>query len=155
MFTRDVSQGVFVTQKNLDLRNGVSLAANMQISTLSNVFASGLLTSPNLSRLVALNSTRLTRSYEVLTSFFKAKSIRYIPSNAGVYVFANLEIEGKETLIRGFKEAGVSVSPGSAYHLSETEIGWARITFAVEETQLREAIRRMSGVVDSKRRLLS
>ncbi len=70
-------------------------------------------------------------------------------------MFANLAIEGGETLLRKFKEAGVSVSSGRAYHLPETEVGWARITFAVDETQLYEAIRRMSGVLDDRKWLLA
>jgi len=50
-------------------------------------------------------------------------------------------------MVTKFKEAGVVVSSGRSYHGLESEKGWARVGFAVEPSQLEEAIRRMRGVM--------
>ena len=40
-------------------------------------------------------------------------------------------------------ELGVIVSPGRVYRGSEADKGWARVTFSVPESVLREALERM------------
>ena len=47
--------------------------------------------------------------------------------------------------IERLRDAGVLVSPGRAFHIAAwpREEGWVRITFAVEEGQLREGLRRI------------
>ena len=130
---------------------GLALAANTQLSALSTIFVTNLLTSPQLPSLIALNSQRLATAYVMLTSFLKAEGRPYLPCNAGLYVYAKLAPDAKTwedeaAMVSKLKEGGVLVSAGRAYCGPESEKGWARIGFAVEEDELREAMRRMSRV---------
>jgi gliotoxin/aspirochlorine biosynthesis aminotransferase len=104
-----------------------------------------------LPELIALNSTRLADAYNTITVFLKHHKIQYIPTNAGLYVFAKLA--GKATtweeetaMVQRLKDAGVIVSGGKAYHGIENEKGWARLTFSVDPKQLEEALKRMERV---------
>ncbi|OTB04088.1 hypothetical protein M426DRAFT_59221 [Hypoxylon sp. CI-4A] len=144
--------GCAVTQFNDEMAVGLALAANTQTSALSVIFVTSLLTSPDLSSLISLNSRRLSSAYISLTTFFKENRVSYIPCNAGLYVFAKLSPyaetwEDEIEMVAKLKEAGVLVSPGQAYHGPDSEKGWARVGFAVEESQLREGMRRMKKVI--------
>jgi DNA-binding transcriptional MocR family regulator len=84
----------------------------------------------------------------ILTAFLKEHKLRYIPVGAGLFVFAQLAPRAKtwteETaMVNHLKEAGVIVSSGKAYHGLESEKGWARVSFAIPQTELLEALRRM------------
>ncbi|KAF2122846.1 1-aminocyclopropane-1-carboxylate synthase 7 [Lophiotrema nucula] len=145
--------GCAVTQANEELAIGLALAAMNQVSSLSAIFATTLLTSPGLPDLVRINSERLSLSYEILTGFFKKQHIVYIPCNAGLYVFAKLAANAKTyedeaSMAWSLKDAGVLVSPGQAYHGPDGEFGWMRVGFAVEVADLKEAIERMERVVE-------
>ena len=126
------------------------MATFMNVSTLSTVFASALLSSASLPELVRLNSVRLAEAYHALTSFFDRHGIYYIPCNAGHFMLVKLASQASSwddeaaPIIR-LAEAGVLVSPGQAYHMGEN--GWARVSFAVERDTLKEAIRRMKSVL--------
>lgn len=133
---------------------GVALAANTQTSALSTIFVTCLLNSPRLSSLLETNSHRLAVAYGALTGFFREQGIPYFPCNAGLYVFARLAPnastwEDEAAVIQKLKEAGVLVSAGRAYHVPETEKGWARVGFALEPSVLEEAIRRMKTIFTS------
>ncbi|KAF6240569.1 hypothetical protein HO173_001239 [Letharia columbiana] len=126
------------------------MATFMNVSTLSTVFASALLSSESLPELVKLNSVRLAEAYNTLTSFFDRYGIYYIPCHAGHFMLAKLAPQASSwddeaALIIRLGEAGVLVSPGQAYHVVEK--GWARVSFAVERATLKEAIRRMKDHV--------
>ncbi|CAD6592041.1 MAG: hypothetical protein ASARMPRED_005950 [Alectoria sarmentosa] len=145
-----IKLGCTVTQANPALRDGLAMATSMNVSTLSTVFASALLSSESLPALVKLNSVRLAEAYDTLTSFFDRHGIYYIPCNAGHFVLAKLAPQASSgddeaALIIRLGEAGVLVSPGRAYHVGES--GWARVSFAVERATLKEAIRRMKCVL--------
>jgi len=121
----------------------------MNVSTLSAVFATALLSSPTLPSLVALNSTRLGDAYKLLTGFLKSHGIHYFPCNAGPFVLAKLAPTGQSwdeeaAAIEGLQKAGVVVGAGRRYHVHE--MGWARVSFAVETAVLKEAMRRMETV---------
>lgn len=131
---------------------GLALASNFQISSLSAIFASSLLSSPELPELLALNSSRLSEAYTTVTSFLKQHNIEYIPANAGMFIFAKLVPHAKSwddefAMIAKLKEAGVSVSGGQGYHVMEKDKGWARLAFALNTSQLREALNRIDGVL--------
>lgn len=137
---------------------GLALASNTQISALSTIFVTSLLTSHHLDSLIMLNSQRLSAAYTTLTSFLKGQNIPYIPCNAGLYVFARIAgfaktWEDEDVMVQKLKEAGVLVSSGKAYHVPETEKGWMRVGFAIEELDLREAIRRMENVLGGDQKL--
>ncbi|RMZ66210.1 aminotransferase -like [Pyrenophora seminiperda CCB06] len=151
--------GCTVTQANSEMAVGLALAANTQISSLSTIFVTALLSSPQLPSLISLNAQRLAVAYTKLTVFFKKYGISYIPCNAGLYIFAKLAPhattwEEEADMVSKFKEAGVLVSAGRGYHGPEAEKGWVRVGFAVEEAELEEAMRRMDGVLRRMDRVL-
>jgi aspartate/methionine/tyrosine aminotransferase len=146
-----VRMGLSISQSNEEMAVACALAAQMQISTLTSTFVESLLTAPNLDDLIQLNAQRLGEAYSTLTSFFKELNIPYVPCNAGLYIFAkiapNAETwEDESAVVTKLKDAGVLVSAGKAYHGPEGEKGWARVGFAVESSELDEAIERMRKV---------
>jgi aspartate/methionine/tyrosine aminotransferase len=133
---------------------GLALAAMAQISSLSTAFATALLNSQQLPSLIALNSQRLSVAYATLTDFLKNHEISYVPCNAGIYVFARMapdaqSWEEEALMAKRLAEAGVLISPGRAYHGPESEKGWMRVGFAVQPSDLAEALRRMKTVYKS------
>ena len=91
---------------------------------------------------------RLAQAYKSFTSFLKQHGIEYIPVNAGLYVFAKLAPDAKSwedeaAMIENLKKAGVLASAGKAYHVVDEEKGWARLTFAIDQGQMIEALRRI------------
>jgi aspartate/methionine/tyrosine aminotransferase len=131
---------------------GLALAAMIQVSALTTIFVTKLLKSPKLSDIISLNSERLQSAYQCLTKFLKEHDIPYIPCNAGLYVFAKLAPnaqtwDDEALVVKSFKESGVIISPGKAYHGPESEKGWMRVGFAMEPSVMEEAISRMREVL--------
>lgn len=129
------------------MRNALSLAAHVNVSTLSVVAIKQLLSSATLPKLLALSSTRLEEAYAVLTSFLKAQGIQYLPCNAGTFLCAKIaphvkSWEEEAEFVQKLRDVGVSVGPGARYHISE--MGWARICFAVPKPVLDEALKRIA-----------
>ncbi len=86
-----------------------------------------------------------------MTSFFTRNYIPYIPSYAGLYVFARVapyakSWEKEAMVVQRLKDAGVLVSAGRAYHTLENDKGWARVSFALPKEKLEEAVMRMQKV---------
>jgi DNA-binding transcriptional MocR family regulator len=147
------TKGCTVTQDNKELVTGLGLASNTQISSLSAIFTTALLSSPTLPFLITLNSARLAESYILITSFFVRYRIRYIPVNAGLTIFARLAPAAKtwddeSRMVQKLKNAGVLVSAGRTYHGVQKEKGWARLSFSIEQSRLREALRRIEIALD-------
>ncbi|MCJ1380194.1 hypothetical protein MMC17_003297 [Xylographa soralifera] len=143
-----IRMGCTVTQANPEMAVGLALASNTTTSTLSSIFVSALLTSPEMPELLALNSDRLAEAYRSLTTVLRKHNVPYLPAYAGLYVFAKIAPDAESwddesRAVEKFKEAGVLVSPGKGYHGPEGEKGWARIGFAVEKPKLEEALRRI------------
>ena len=78
----DSVQGCTATQASGNSRNGLALAAHMNVSTLSTVFARELLMFSNLSSILSLNSDAYARS----TSFLKRLRIHNLPCNADLFI---------------------------------------------------------------------
>jgi len=55
--------------------------------------------------------------------------------------------EDEEEAVQTLREAGVIVAGGHRYHTDQH--GWARLTFAVPEERLREALRRIEKVYNT------
>ncbi|KAL1604778.1 putative secondary metabolism biosynthetic enzyme [Paraconiothyrium brasiliense] len=152
-----IRMGVTVTQANPEMAVGLALAANTQISSLSTIVVKSLLTSPKLPGLITQNAKKLAAAYSTMTSFLDSYAIPYVPANAGLYVFAKIAPdaqtwEDEANMADKLKSAGVVVSSGKAYHVPESQKGWARVLFALEEEQLAEAIRRMQTVYEGRKR---
>jgi aspartate/methionine/tyrosine aminotransferase len=136
---------------------GLALAANTQISSLSTIFVRSLLSSPKLAGLISQNAEKLAAAYSIMTSFLDSYEIPYVPANAGLYVFTKIAPdattwEDEAKMVNELKEVGVVVSPGKAYHVPESQKGWARVLFALEPEQLAEAIRRMKIVYEARKK---
>ncbi|KAL9084060.1 MAG: hypothetical protein Q9165_008261 [Trypethelium subeluteriae] len=152
-----VRMGCTVTQANPEMAVGCALASNTQTSSLSAICVSKLLASPDLPKLIELNSKRLAEAYRLLTTVLKRHQIRYIPCNAGPYLFAQIDPNARtwehETgAIATLKDEGVIVSSGRSYHGPENTKGWARIGFAVDNFKMKEACRRLDGAFSRMKR---
>ncbi|TRX90970.1 hypothetical protein FHL15_008175 [Xylaria flabelliformis] len=147
--------GCCVTQANKPLATGLALSSNTQLSSLTALVTTKLLTSPELPRLFELNSKRLGEAYAVLTGWLDAHGMPYIAATTGCFVFARVAPhaqiwEEEAAVIDAWKRAGVSVSAGRSYHVPETAKGWARISFALSPAVLSEALRRLTSVSKPK-----
>jgi gliotoxin/aspirochlorine biosynthesis aminotransferase len=138
-----------VSQGNKDLTVALALAASNQMSSLTALTVNSVLSTPRcqMKKFIETNQSRLSRSYSEITTFFRRHSIRYFPCNAGLYVWARLggdtiqTPEEENALWEKLNEHGVGVSAGSGYHANEA--GWFRITFAVPENILSDALRKI------------
>lgn len=140
--------GCCVTQANKAMQVGLALAANTQMSSLTAIFTTALLNSPKLPSLLETNAGRLAEAYDAVVSFFTKHGIKYIPVSHGPFVFARIvpsaaSWEDESMAIACCKASGVVLSSGKAYHVPESEKGWARLTFAIKRDQLDEALRRL------------
>lgn len=73
-----------------------------------------------------------------------------------MFIFAKLVPHAKSwddelAMIVKLKEAGVSVSGGQGYHVMEEDKGWARLAFALNTDQLREALKRIDSILYQER----
>lgn len=129
------------------------MASNTQTSSLAAIFTKKLLASSRTGDLIRLNQKRLSISYALLTNWLQINAFKYIPANAGIFVFARLgrnaqTWEDESTLIQKCKEAGVLISAGQSYHCIDEEKGWARITFAVDPDVLRKGVRILADALN-------
>jgi gliotoxin/aspirochlorine biosynthesis aminotransferase len=95
-----------------------------------------------------LNSKRLASSYLILTEALRKWGAEFIPANAGLFVFAKLgnkvtDWEEEMAVVKLLEDSGVIVSPGKRFDGAPEEKGWVRITFAVPQEVLEEAVRRI------------
>lgn len=124
---------------------GSVIAANEQTSSLSAVALSGLLRSPRLPDLLALNAARLADAYRTVTHFLTAHGVEFVPATAGVFVFARL-VPGVRTweeeaeAVARLRGAGVLVGAGRGFRGGEREKGWVRIVFAGDPAELRKGL---------------
>jgi DNA-binding transcriptional MocR family regulator len=97
------------------------------------------------------NCKLLVDRYSLCTAILKAHSIPYIPSNAGLFLWADLsrylESQPGETPLqreRSLNEllfnGGVHLATSEAF--SGEDSGWFRITFSVDEARLRLGLNR-------------
>ena len=127
---------------------GLALASNTTTSSLSSIFVSSLLTSSEVPKLLQLNSERLGKAYAALTRVLQKHKIHYVPACQGLYLFARISPDAtswdeESVAIAKFRDAGVLISGGRGYHGPESEKGWARIGFAIEQQSMEEALRRI------------
>ncbi len=134
------------------LLTGVGLSAYWQTSALSSVFATSLLKSTRLPELVKLNSERLAESYNILRDALTRWHIKFMPANAGLFVFAKLienaqSWEDETAAVEALATSGVIVSHGQKFDGGENHKGWVRITFAVPKQMLFDALERMETCI--------
>ena len=112
---------------------------------LTSIYVRSLLGSPSLPDLVLLNRQRLAAANERLEQVLNRCGIEFIEPSAGLYVFARIapnasSWEEEAEAVTILRKAGVQVNPGKTF---SAEPGWARITFALPDGALTEALTRL------------
>lgn len=124
---------------------GVAMAANTQVSGLTAVAVSSLLSDPETTdRFIELNRSRLAIAYETMASFLRSLNVRYVPAYAGIYIWAKLSEkvqswDQEAQLTKMIADNGVAVSAGKSY--AARDPGWYRLSFALEPEKLQEGLR--------------
>ena len=124
-------------------------------STISTLCLSSLLSSPKLPTLLALNSERLTASYQILANCLQKWDIKFVEPTHGLFVFARLAkdlgtTEYESHYFAQLLEAGFKVSPGHRYRGKEGELGWARIRFSLTEAMMRDAVAKLDAFFEQQ-----
>ncbi|KAL3484361.1 PLP-dependent transferase [Aspergillus germanicus] len=136
--------GCVVSQANPDLILALRLPTSTEVSALTTLCATALLTSPTLPDLIQLNKKRLAESYRAMTDVLRAHNIRYVPATAGLFIFARLKADATKKEEAQFQQMmkgkGLIISPGQAYHIGPEHRGWYRLTFALLPAQLEKAL---------------
>jgi aspartate/methionine/tyrosine aminotransferase len=120
-------------------------------SSLSTLYLTALLTSSKLPSLLALNTQRLTASYNVLTSFLRRHDIDFVVPTHGLFLFAKLartsasgSMEEEDAFWRELEgRGGVKVAPGRGFNGVEKDGGWARMRFSVGVDVMEEVVEKL------------
>jgi len=123
-----------VSQANPIMLAATTFASFWQVSVLSSLYVTEILTSPKFPTLVKLNAQRLATSYQILTKALQEWNIEYIPATAGLMLFIKVlknatKWEEEEDIIRKLSD------------------GWIKILYAVREDVMIEAIKRIGPVL--------
>ncbi|KAI9647502.1 hypothetical protein NHQ30_003887 [Ciborinia camelliae] len=146
-----IRTGCLISQANSPLQIAISMLSYATVSTLSSLHLKSILSSPDLPKLLVMNSERLTISYKLLADSFNKWGIEYLPATEGLFIFAKLarqakSLEEADGVFAQLAKNGVLVSPGNLYNGIPGELGWARVTFSVSVEMIEEAIVRMERV---------
>ena len=112
-----------------------------------------------LDTFLSTNLARLKARSAECVSALQAVGVSCAPSNAGLFVWADMshllltrDGEGELQLFRSLLSAGVNVTPGQASQAAEP--GWFRICFAgVGREEMLLAIRRIGAVTSAARKV--
>ncbi|KAF2262724.1 PLP-dependent transferase [Lojkania enalia] len=126
--------GCLVSQANPLIRTAVSLLTFTNVSSLSSISLSTLLSSDELPSLIDTISNGLSESYKRFEALFRKLGLQYVTAEEGLFIFAKLgknlaSADEEAAFFTKLKDAGVMVSPGRFY--GDREFGWARIMIAV------------------------
>lgn len=144
-------QGCLISQLNTPLLTSTTLLTHHP-SLLSTSYLTSLLTWSQLPTLLALNTSRLTTSYHILTSFLRKHNIAFVPPTHGLFVWARLagrprSAEEERNWFEGLEREGVRVYQGRGFKGVEGGFGWGRVRVSVREGVMREAVERMEPLV--------
>ncbi|KAK8157459.1 pyridoxal phosphate-dependent transferase [Phyllosticta citrichinensis] len=144
--------GALVSQGSPAMVCGVAMAANTQVSGLTALAVTALLSDPaKMDGFIALNRSRLAIAYETMAKVFRTRAIRYIPANAGIFIWARLSDkvetwEQEADLTKILEGKQVAVSAGKGYAAAAP--GWYRLSFAMEPENLRKGLERLEKGID-------
>ncbi|KAL6235268.1 hypothetical protein BDW75DRAFT_230451 [Aspergillus navahoensis] len=146
--------GCAVSQANPDLILSLRLPTSTEVSSLSVLCTTSLLTSSKLPQLIRLNTDRLMSSYRAVTNVLQAHGVQYIPATAGLFVFARLLPTAKtpddEVRFQNrLSENELLVSPGGAYHIDKKKE--MESTLKVLRASLQEAVSQLTGPLNNER----
>ncbi|KAH9864491.1 hypothetical protein J1614_010425 [Plenodomus biglobosus] len=140
--------GALVTQGSAAIACGVAMAANTQVSSLTAIAISRLLSDPaTTDKFINSNRKRLAVAYETMTAFLRGLNVRYVPAYAGIFIWVKLSNkvlswDQEAQLTELMADSGVAVSAGKSY--AAREPGWYRLSFAIEPEKLQEGLRRLA-----------
>jgi gliotoxin/aspirochlorine biosynthesis aminotransferase len=102
--------------------------------------------------LVTENRTKLAYLANQVMSFFAHHNMAFVKPVAGVFIWVRLcgkclTCEAEAQLAARIREAGVSVGTGQSYLNCSVEPGWFRVTFAVPDRVLYEALARIENAL--------
>lgn len=132
---------------------GVAMAANTQVSGLTAVAVSSLLSDLSTTdKFIQMNRERLACAYGKMSAFLRARQIKYIPAYAGIYIWVKLSDkvlswDQESQLTKILAEHNVAVSSGKSY--ASQEPGWYRLSFALEAGKLEEGLKRLGEGIDA------
>jgi aspartate/methionine/tyrosine aminotransferase len=137
--------------KNKGVVDSVALTSSCHVSVLSTLSAKELLGSSALPDVIQSNRKNLRNAYVVTTSRLNRAGIEYFPCNATVAVFCRLaphatSVQEEMAAFHQYLEAGVMVTPGVAYHVTSSQNGWMRVSFAVSEVAREKGMSRIEAV---------
>jgi aspartate/methionine/tyrosine aminotransferase len=141
-------QGCLISQQNPQLLSAVSLLTTNHTNTIASFYLSSLLTWSQLPTLLALNSERLTESYNILAQALQQWNVDFVKPTHGVFVFAKLArhaktVEDEIGFFDRLAQLGVLVAPGRLFVGVEREFGWARIRFSVPVGRMNEVVEKL------------
>ena len=145
-------QGALVTQGSPAMACGVAMAANTQVSGLTAVAVSSLLSDSSATdKFINLNRKRLACAYETMAAFLRGRHIQYVPACAGIYIWVKLSKkvqswDQEAELTKLLAEKQVAVSAGKSY--AAREPGWYRLSFAIEPEKMQEGLKRLAGGIE-------
>jgi DNA-binding transcriptional MocR family regulator len=134
------------------VRAGVSFASAWQVSSLTAIFASALLTSPSISSLLSSVRAQLAKNHQichdVLTSAELSGRVEFLPASAGLWANAKVILKDGETtqdVVAKAKEKGVIIGPGTEFNMVKGESGWIKLTFALPEERVQKGMERLKS----------
>ncbi|UPX15483.1 uncharacterized protein EKO05_0005929 [Ascochyta rabiei] len=149
--------GCFVSQQNPELVKAVAFLTATHTNTIASLYLSRLLSLPQLSSLLTLNSERLTTSYRLLAECLRNLKIHFVEPTHGLFLFAKLTndlstLEEEKSYFDRLTAAGLKVSPGRLYRGVDGEFGWARIRFCIAEDVMTKTIASFGQIWERERR---
>ncbi|KAK4148632.1 pyridoxal phosphate-dependent transferase [Chaetomidium leptoderma] len=148
--------GLFVTQNNPELREGVYTVERYTVSSATSIMTRALFSDLAVTGSWLARSRALLRaSADFVGGFMAFHRIPFYRPVAGVFVWARLggraaTAASDTALWTRIAAAGVALAYGAGFH--ERDPGWFRITFALPRRELIEGLCRIETALWAKRR---
>ncbi|OJJ57415.1 hypothetical protein ASPSYDRAFT_58955 [Aspergillus sydowii CBS 593.65] len=145
--------GVLISQANKNFLNACESISLMNFpSSVADTIVASLLSNDSfLDTFISEYRSRLSRSYQHVTSFLQEHGIPYEQSNAALFVWMRLGnvIKGQddETILRRLRAEKVYLTSGATSAAEES--GWFRIVMAHPREVLDEGLKRILGVISN------
>lgn len=148
--------GLFVTQNNAILREGVFTVERYTVSSATSLMTQALFSNLGATASWLSKSRNLLReSADYVSGFCQFHGIPFYRPVAGVFIFArlggkNATLESDMALWTKIASAGAAVAYGAGFH--EKEAGWFRITFALKKKDMVEGFKRIEKGLGAKKK---
>lgn len=133
----------------------MALLTTNHTSNIAALYLSSLLTWKQLPTLLALNSERLSDSWQLLAQKLKQWDIRFIAPTHGIFVFAKLAKNARTAndeiaFFDRLAIKGVRVGLGHFYKGVEGDFGWARIRFSIPVDIMKKTLATLATFLGSE-----